>query len=341
MAISKASSGAAAAIHSQLDSSLADAGIGGGIGGSSHGLEFRPCFWPVAECGAGCFRSEISVADAGEGRSGGYSGSSQREADEKEEQGGLMLFRPNTPYYPIPGSQPEATFGAVMEMLLKTRLKLNLENTPSGDDEDVNTYLAGVLVSYIDPIYLKAISDVLSQYDIDVYQAVEKAEDRYHAYWIYKVNADDLLVSIGLFQRTRKGPPEGELGRIRRYYTFASEYQRRIYGKPTAVAQIQMKLAQFPRRYLTILEGARKDYLHLIERVSPGELDAFQESVQALEKDLQLKYKQDELLDAYSAWLKGSRDPDSRKRLLTILEELQQLDCAFEPKAILSALGCV
>lgn len=250
-----------------------------------------------------------------------------------------MLFRPDTPYYPIPGSQPEATFGAVMEMLLKTRLKLNLETHPGEGEEDVNTYLAGVLVSYIDPAYLKAISDVLFQYDIDVYQAVEKAEDRYHAYWIYKVNADDLLLSLGIFQKVRKDSPEGKLSRIKRYYAFASEYHRRIYGKPTAVAQIQIKLAGAPERYLAILEETRKDYLHLVERVSPKELDALQESVRTLEKDLQLKHKLDELLDAYSDWLKGERNPDSRSRLLTIIEEFQRLDPTFEPKAIFSALG--
>lgn len=250
-----------------------------------------------------------------------------------------MRFRPDTPYYPIPGSQPEATFGAVMEMLLKTRLKLHLETNQGIYDEDVNTYLAGVLVSYIDPKYLQAISDVLSQYDIDVYQAVERAEDRYHAYWIYKVNADDLLVSIGIFQNLRKGTPAGELGRIKRYYTFASEYQRRIYGKPTTVGQIQVKLAEATQRYLAILEGARREYLHLIERIHPGELDAFQQSLRTLEKDLQLKLKQDELLDAYSAWLKGLRNPDSRSRLLAILSELKELDPIFEPKVILSALG--
>lgn len=251
-----------------------------------------------------------------------------------------MLFRPDTPYYPIPGSQPEATFGAVMEMLLKTRLKLHLETNRGMYDEDVNTYLTGVLVSYIDPKYLKAISDVLSQYDIDVYQAVEKAEDRYHAYWIYKVNADDLLISMGIFKNLRKGvTPTGELGRIKRYYSFASEYQRRIYGKPTTVGQIQMKLAAATQRYLNILEGARREYLHLIERVHPEEMDAFQQSLQALEKNLQLKAKQDELLDAYSAWLKGQRDPDSRSRLLTILNELQKLDPTFESKVILSSLG--
>ena len=72
-----------------------------------------------------------------------------------------MSFRLDTPYYQIPGSQPEATFGAIMEMLLKTRLKLHLETNQDLYEEDVNTYLAGLLVSYIDPQYLKAISQTL------------------------------------------------------------------------------------------------------------------------------------------------------------------------------------
>ena len=174
-----------------------------------------------------------------------------------------MSFNLDTPYYPIPGAQPEPAFGAIMEILLKTRLKLHLETSREWYDEDVNAYLAGLLVSYINPSYLQAISEVLSEYDIDVFQAVAQAEDRYHAYWIYKVNADDLLVSTGLFRKFEK-ESKGELVRMKRYYSSASEYQKKMYGKPTAVGEIQTKLADRSERYLAILAGARQDYLHFL-----------------------------------------------------------------------------
>lgn len=239
-----------------------------------------------------------------------------------------MPFNLDTPYYQIPGSQPEATFGAIMEILLKTRLKLRLETNQELYDEDVNAYLAGLLVSYIDPHYLHAISEVLSRYDIDVFQAVARAEDRYQAYWIYKVNADDLLVSLGLFRKFHQ-TAQGELLRIKRYYSSASSYQRRIYGKLTAVGEIQIKLAEWTERYLTILTGARQDYLHFVEhRITPGGLT-----------DFQLSETQDEFLDLYSHWLKGSRDSGLRQRLLELLERLKDLDPAFPVERVKNLLS--
>ncbi len=240
-----------------------------------------------------------------------------------------MSFSLDTPYYQIPGSKPEATFGAIMEILLKTRLKLHLETNRELYDEDVNTYLAGLLVSYIDPQYLQAVSEVLSQYDIDIFQAVTNAEDRYQAYWIYKVNADDLLVSLGLFRRFQQ-ESKGQLLRMKRYYSSASEYQRRIYRKPTAVGEIQTKLAEWTERYLAILDRARQDYLHFVEhRVSTEELDAFHQHLSRLEGVLPLSKIHDEFLDLYSAWLKQPQEPGLRQRLLELLEKLKALDPAF------------
>ena len=250
-----------------------------------------------------------------------------------------MSFRLDTPYYQIPGSQSEATFGVIMEMLLKTRLKLNLETSREQNDEDVNTYLAGLMVSYIDPKYLRAISVVLSQYDIDIYQAVAQAEDRYHAYWIYKVNADNLLLSLGVFGRLWQ-ESRVELIRMKRYYTCASEYQRRMYGKTTAVAEIQTKLAGGTERYLAILAKARKDYLHLIDQnVKPEELAGFTQNLSQLEQELPAKEIQDKFLDAYSIWLKGSCEPDLRQKLLHLLQELKRLDPGFPADLFLAEIG--
>lgn len=248
-----------------------------------------------------------------------------------------MSFRLDTPFYQIPGSQAEATFGAIIQMLLKTRLKLHLEADRGLYDEDVNTYLAGLLVSYIDPQYLKAISKILSQHDIDVYQAVAKAEDRVHVYRIYKVNADDLLVTLGVFRRLWQ-EAKAELGRAKRYYAYASLYQRRIYGKATAVGEIQTKLAQRTERYLSILSGAREDYLHFVEQVRSEELFAFHRHLQRLEMKLPLKAVQDEFLDAYSDWRKGTRDPSVRQRLLRLIHRLKELDPAFQPEPFLAEL---
>ncbi|MBI3318001.1 MAG: hypothetical protein HYZ90_02490 [Candidatus Omnitrophica bacterium] len=237
-----------------------------------------------------------------------------------------MRFRLDTPYVQIPSLQTEATFGAMMEMLLKTRLKLHLETNEGGfPDEDVNAYLAGLLVSYIDPGYLQGISPSLFRYEIDLYHSVTHAEDRVQAYWIYKINADDLLITLGLFRRLWKESRQ-EVDRLKRYYLTASDYQRRIYGKRTAVAEIQAKLADTTGRYLSILEGIRMDYLHLIEPVQADQLAGFRKELADLELELPLKSLLDQFLDGYALWLKGSREPSIRQRLFELTEEIQKLE---------------
>jgi len=243
----------------------------------------------------------------------------------------------DTPFYPIPGLQPEAIFGAMMEILLKTRLRLHLETNQEIYDEDVNAYLAGLLVSYVDPKYLQAISQALCHYDIDVYHFIEKAEDRVQVYWIYKVNADDLLLSLGLFRRLWQ-EAKADVYRMKRYYLLASDYQRRIYGKPTAVGEVQLKLAHRTDRYLSILAESRSNYLHFVEQVSWEELSAFGERLLQMEKALPLKGKQDEFLDAYSRWKQGERDPELRKTLLLLLQQIQEMDPSFPHKKLLSEI---
>ncbi|MBI1952586.1 MAG: hypothetical protein HYS41_00475 [Candidatus Omnitrophica bacterium] len=247
-----------------------------------------------------------------------------------------MPFRLDTPFYPIPGPQPEAAFGAVLEILLKTRLKLHLESDRAGSDEDVNAYLAGLLVSYIDPRYLTAVSQVLSRHEVDVFHAVCGARENYQVYWIYKVNADDELVHLGVFD-SRWQNEQARLHRMKRYYTFASDYQRRIYGKPTAVGEIEQKLSDQSERYLAILTGARNDYLHMAKTLGGQELLEIEEGLARFEQELPRRTKMDEFLDAYAKWLSGEKSPEARTRILSLAEELKGLDPSF-PKERLPGL---
>jgi len=246
------------------------------------------------------------------------------------------MFELSTPYYPIPGSRPEGTFGAIVEMLLKARLQLQLEQNVRQYEEDVNTYLGGVLVSYIDPEYLTAVSEFLSKYDLDVHQLVLRAgADRAQIYWIYKANADDLLLTLGIFRQLGR-QPRPEMDRIRRYYQCASECQKRIYGKSTAVAEIQAKLAEDTGRYVSILAQARKEYLHFVQQVGADQLKEFSRQV---EQELPVLAKRDELLDAYAAWMRQPADLSVRERLRLLAEELRRMDPEFKPEQILSKLG--
>ncbi len=187
-----------------------------------------------------------------------------------------MAFRLDTTYALIPNPDPRGTFGTMVEMLLNSRLKLHLDEDPAENDEEVNAYLAGLLVSYIDPAYLHGVYPLLSRYDFDLHQSVVRCcEDRVRTYLIYKLNADNLLMSLGVFRRFLP-EAESDLGRIRRYYIAASTCQKRIYRRPTAVSEIQDKLAQEAPRYLAILTETRLTYLGFVQQVAPDDWSDFE-----------------------------------------------------------------
>lgn len=191
-----------------------------------------------------------------------------------------MAFPLQTLYQRIGHSEPDGTFGFMVELLLKSRLKLHLD-ADRLFDEDVNVYMAGLLVSYIDPSYLQWMHRILGRCDIDIHQAILHCEeDRVRTYWIYKVNADDLLMSLGLFHPALvpdlPEEAQGEVIRLRRYYHAASQFQTRIYGRPTAVGAIHSKLADEPERYLSILSNTRRDYLQFVPQLSSEEMKELQ-----------------------------------------------------------------
>ena len=186
-------------------------------------------------------------------------------------------MRLSTPCVLIPGPRPEGTFGIILEILLKARIDLRLDDGPHLYEEDVNAYLGGVLVSYIDPQYLSEISQLLSKHDADMHLAIDRVmPDKARVYRIYKANADDLLVSLGIFQPELK---RADLGRIKEYYACASECQKRIYGKPTAVAEIQAKLSENTEKYLAVLTQARLGYLHFVQQASTEEWADFSQRI--------------------------------------------------------------
>lgn len=188
----------------------------------------------------------------------------------------MTTVRLDTPCIVIPGQVPEGAFGLILQILLKARLELQLDAGSSFYEEDVNAYLGGVLVSYVDSQYLRGISEVVSKHDVDVHESIDRAmPDKAQMYRIYKANADDLLVSLGVFRLSQEPEQAPEVGRIKEYYACASDCQKRIYGKPTAVAEIQNKLSESTERYLAILSKARREYLHFVQQIPLGDLDDF------------------------------------------------------------------
>ena len=233
------------------------------------------------------------------------------------------------PYFNLRTHETEATFGTLVEILLKSRLRMPVETDHEFYDEDVNAYLAGILLEYIDPMYHASTRPYVADRDLDVFLEATRETDTYWTYWIYKINADDRLIDLGIFQRQR-ARSEAVLTQAKTYYGFAADYNQRMHGRATAISDIMDKLARWPERYLLILQQARREYLHFVSTVTDDELRLLHRDLEGEAQGLPLKQKQDELLDAYSTW-KRTSNPETRARLLQVLAELQAMDPGFCP----------
>lgn len=231
------------------------------------------------------------------------------------------------PYFNLSKHAQEAAFGAIVEILLKSRLKIHLESSPDFYDEDVNTYLAGVLFEYIDPVYQESVRRHWAQRETDVFFNATRTDDAYLAYCVYKINADDRLLDLGIFHPHRE-EYDIFLEQAKTYYGFASDLSHRLRGRATAVSDILNKLSRWPERYLSILHQARKDYMYFVESLADEELKALRDQAEQDARVQSLKSKQDEFLDAYLAWQKNPT-LESKTRLLDLAEVLRKLDPMF------------
>ena len=177
----------------------------------------------------------------------------------------------------LPESNHEV-FRWVIHSLIRSQIELKREQ-----DEEVNVYLAHLLLFLADPSYQQWAWGYVREYDSSVYDTAVghvQHEDLVRKYFTYKVNADHLLISLGIFQNLGKirggvrrfyeQQPEIYIGRGKAYYDFAAEFNHQIYRRRTAVEEVLHKLSFSFQEYLKVLAHMRSSYFDFVERI-PGE----------------------------------------------------------------------
>ncbi len=135
----------------------------------------------------------------------------------------------------------DSTLLFMLTSVLKSRTDTGIESNARCYDEDVNVYLAGLLATPLDPEYGRSTAPLVSRFDTDV-AAMVRGRDEREQYRIYKVNADHLLLTLGLFEpwADSAGPertPDAAPRRIRTaivrggtYYEIAASRGRGLAG---------------------------------------------------------------------------------------------------------------
>jgi hypothetical protein len=255
----------------------------------------------------------------------------------------------------------KSTLLFMMTSVLKSRTETGFESNSAGYDEDVNVYLAGLLAAYLDPAYTQWSTPLISPFDTDVATMARSADER-RRYWIYKANADHLMLMLGIFEPESPAaplpsPPAGApgspgapsptpppavsipnlppgrtrmyVGRGETYYELAASYGRGLARRPTAAVEVLEKLAGGFEGYVTILNHLRSHYFNLIERMHRRDMDAIQEAIDDQAVASEFKAKVDQLLDLYSAW-RESRDPALIAAMRQAVAAIRQIDPGFQ-----------
>lgn len=232
------------------------------------------------------------------------------------------------------GAEPVVSY--VMDSILRSRIATGLESNTDVYDEDVNVYLALLLSSLADPKYHTWVSQYVSAYESDIYEKLEGARDQYVKFLTYKVNADYLLLSQGIFEipstiySTLASRNRDAILRGKAYYQIAGSLTRQMHDDRRALAEVLQKLAHGYEKYLTILSYMRGQYFNILKEFTPGELFHFDRETDAFARAEVLRSKRDAFLDVFSSWKKSIGTSDERKYEASVREAADQL-AALDP----------
>jgi len=233
----------------------------------------------------------------------------------------------------------QPTYYFMVNCLLYSRMEVGLPSNEDVFDEDVNVYIASLLESFIDPTYVEKRRRLLSKYDTELFSRLAKSKDARLKYTIYKTNADFLLISIGIFDNPAAGftpsrigrndpSEEAYVGRGKTYYQFAYSYSQMLHGKNSGITEVLEKLSIGFDKYVRILTYMRGEYLDLVRRLTNGEVYHLERIVNEEMRNQKIRDKQDELLDAYSKWMKNPT-PAAEEEIKKKVQEVRDLDPSF------------
>lgn len=210
-------------------------------------------------------------------------------------------------YYDLKSKEKELELNYMISAILRSRLNLKLDEG-SASEEDINIYLANTLLLFAQNEWRELVARYISLNDMDVFNMAESSSDNYLKHVIYKVNADNLLLSLGLFEDAIALERENcYIGRAKFYYDIAAEYNMKLYRHLTSIGDILHRLSDLLEKYVEILKVVRKDYFNFVTAISDDNLLNLSQDIKEFEKTRKAASAQDEFLDIYSQWLKEHR----------------------------------
>ncbi|MCB9799546.1 MAG: hypothetical protein H6757_02165 [Candidatus Omnitrophica bacterium] len=245
-------------------------------------------------------------------------------------------------YFDMTTQERDTTLRYLLESIIKSRKSEGFPSNQMVVDEDVNIYLAHLLFAVSLPEYHEMANPYLSAESSDVLDWVRSTEDRTIRYFIFKVNADHLLIHSTIFNDIEyKGKNRfyqrsqnyyRELAKL--YYEQAAAYHKRIYRKSTGIGQVLDKIARFYEPYQTVLKHVRRDYFHFVNSFRDQSFRMFLDQVKNYERSLQADKMMDHFLEIYWKWM-NTPNQSLKQDLILMAQQLKALIPGFRFEPVL------
>ncbi|HOW87152.1 MAG TPA: hypothetical protein P5561_00945 [Candidatus Omnitrophota bacterium] len=244
-------------------------------------------------------------------------------------------------YVSLSAEERESAIYFLLESILKAKDQSQGLTRTLSFDEDVNIYLAHLLFAVSLPEYQDMAAPFLSNNAEEIFEWVREANDPMLRYFIFKVNADHLLIRSTIFN------PDPELAKrfsVKKngsgdartedqmaavlYYNQASRCHAGVYDKKTGVGEVLGKIASQFDVYRQVLLNVKTDYFKFIECFREQAFQHFLVKLSAYERDYLKDIKMERFLELYQKWL-ITKAPELKGQILELTRELNRLDPGF------------
>lgn len=241
----------------------------------------------------------------------------------------------NKLYFDISAKERDSAIRYLLGSIINSRKNIQFPSNSQGFDEDVNVYLAHLLFAVSLPEYHDMAEPYLSMDTADVVNWVKGTEDRTIRYFIFKVNADHILVHTAIFEDLEGSKQKffkkshkhyRELAQL--YYDQAAIYHGRIYRKKTGVGEVLEKLSRSFESYQNLLKAVRREYFNFVTGFRDQAFSHFMHDLTRYENEVHRQEEMDRLLDLYLDWTK-TKNPETKNRIEKLVERIKLMDRHF------------
>lgn len=242
-------------------------------------------------------------------------------------------------YLDLKTHEQETLFFFMFNAFLCSRLDTDQD---SDGDEEVNMYMAHLLLSLVDGRFYTEHAEVLGSTPAEVFAKAEQEDTPRHKLQVYRVNADHRLVCFGLFSgsgerqslyRQTFANPAAYLDEAQQYYHWAALFGHRLPARYQGLALALAKIAVHFETYSTVLTHLSATYLQLMPRLSSGELFHLEREVHQAAQPYIREEALNRLLDAYNQW-RAQATPENRQHFQDECARYQQMNPTFDPSCL-------